>query len=692
VVVTVGNGAPTAVAKSVSTPFGTAVPVDALAGSSDPNGDTRTLLSTTTPANGTVSSSGGTITYTPNPGFSGVDQFDYTLSDGHGGTGTARITVTVANGVPVARTDTVTVSSNASTPIDVTANDADPNGDPLTVTIDTPPAHGTATVSGGRVIYTPNVGHHGPDTFHYTINDGRGGTAGASVNVTVLNMAPIARPDSIATDSATPVTIQVLDNDSDPNGDPISVSATTVPAHGTVVRKSDGTLVYTPAAGFVGIDTFTYTIVDSDGLSDTTTVTVTVHNAPPIAVDDTFPVEPGRSTSLDVLANDTDPNTGQTLTVTAVGKASKGTVKLVGGKVVYTPDAGATGTDTFTYTVSDEFGETDEATVTVTINRLPTAMPDTGATTSGTVVDIDVIGNDVDPEGGTLTLIKVGTPAHGTARIVDGKIRYTPKAGFTGTEKFSYTIRDAAGHTVTSTVTVTVKSAPARPAAPDKAVRGKPGTPLSITMPTTDKSGNKIKVKSIGTAGHGTARLKSDGTVTYTPDPGFRGTDTFSYDAVDAKGNLVHGTITVTVAGENRPPKATDDRYSVVSGKSIVIRPAADDKDPDSDRLTVVRVGRAAHGTAVVDADGRITYAPDDDFTGGKDTFTYTVSDGHGGTDTATVTVTVSAADNLATTGGNIASMVNTGVVILLIGGVLYTAGVHGMTAPGRHRPGRHRS
>jgi uncharacterized repeat protein (TIGR01451 family) len=691
VTVTVANAPPAAVAKSVTTPYATAVTVNALTGSSDPNGDPRTVQGTTAAANGSVVlGAGGAITYTPNTGFSGVDQFDYTLSDGNGGTATARITVTVANGVPIARTDTVTVTSNAPTPIDVLANDGDPNNDPLTITVDSPPAHGTATVSAGKVIYTPNTGYHGPDTFHYTVSDGRGGTAGATVGVTVLNVAPTARPDSVATDSATSVTIRVLDNDSDANGDPLSVSANSTPAHGTVVRKSDGTLVYTPAAGFIGIDTFTNTVVDSDGLSDTTTVTVTVHNAPPIAVDDQFPVEPDQATTLAVLANDIDPNTGQVLTVISVGTASKGTVRLVAGKVVYTPNPGATGTDTFTYVVSDEFGETDQATVTVTINRLPAARPDTATTTSGTAVDIDVLGNDTDPEGSTLTVVKAGTPAHGTARIVDGKIRYTPKAGFTGTDTFSYTIRDAAGHTVTSTVTVTVKAAAVRPAAPDKAVRAKPGVPLSITMPSTDKSGAKINIRSIGTPTHGTALLKSDGTVLYTPDPGFRGTDTFTYDAVDAKGNLVHGTVTVTVAGTNRPPKATDNHYSVVSGKSIVVRPTADDRDPDADRLTVVRVSRPPHGTAVAGADGQVTYAPDDDFTG-TDTFTYTVSDGHGGTDTATVTVTVNANDGLATTGGNIVSVVNTGVVLLLIGGVLYTAGTHSVAPPGRHRPGRHR-
>ncbi|MEU4687190.1 Ig-like domain-containing protein [Actinoplanes sp. NPDC023714] len=690
VVVTVANAPPVAVDKTATTAYGTPVTVDAVAGSSDPNGDPRSVLSTTAAGNGSVvRNADGTVTYTPNMRFSGVDQFDYTLADGRGGTATARITVTVANGVPVARDDTVTATSNAPVTIDVRANDTDPNDDPLTVTVDTPPAHGTARVVGGRVVYTPAAGYHGPDSFHYTVSDGRGGSAGATATITVLNVAPVARADSVATDSATAVTIPVLDNDTDPNGDALSVSATTAPAHGTVVRTAAGTLVYTPAPGFVGIDAFTYTVVDPAGLSDTTTVTVTVHNAPPIAVDDRFPVEPGRATTLPVLANDIDPNTGQTLTVVSVGRAGKGTVRLTGGTVVYTPEKGATGTDTFTYVITDDRGETDEATVTVVIDELPSASPDTASTTSGKAVDIDVTANDTDPEGGALTVVSAGKPAHGTARVVGGRVRYTPKTGFTGRDAFSYTVKDAAGHSVTSTVTVTVTPAPVLPAAPDKAVRGEPGKPLLITMPSTDRSGHQIKIKSIGTPENGTARLNSDGTVTYTPKAGFRGTDTFTYDAVDASGTVLHGTITVTVAGANRPPTATNDRYATSAGKPISIEPAADDSDPDADHLTLVRVGKAGHGTAVIDGNGHVTYAPDDGFTG-TDTFTYTVGDGHGGTATATVTVTVS--DHLARTGADISSVLNTGVAILLLGGVLYTATLHSATTPGRHRPGRHKA
>ncbi|WP_433827506.1 Ig-like domain-containing protein [Actinoplanes sp. CA-015351] len=611
VVVTVANAPPSAAAKSVSTPYRTAVTVDLVAGSSDPNGDTRSVLSTGAPGDGVVvRNANGTVTYTPNAGFSGTDHFDYTLSDGHGGTAVASVTVVVANGVPIARAEAVSVASGAPTPIDVLANDSDPNGDPLTITVDVPPSHGGVTVTAGKVVYTPVAGYHGPDTFHYTVSDGQGGTAGATVAVTVLDVAPIARPDSIATDAATPVLIRVLDNDSDANGDTLSVTATTTPAHGQVTVDADGTLTYTPASGFLGIDTFTYTVTDPDGLTDTTTVTVTVHNAPPIAVDDRFTVKPGRAATLAVLSNDVDPNTGQVLTVTSVGTAPKGTVKLAGGKIVYTPKKGATGTDTFTYVIADDHGATDTATVTVVIGVVAQPSPSPSATST----------------------------------------------------------------------------------APDKSVVAKPGTPLPITMPKTDKSGSKIKIKSLGTPQHGTVRLNSDGTVTYTPAPGFRGTDTFTYSAVNAKGVLVSGVITVRVAGADRPPTATDNRYSVVSGKSIVVRPTSDDTDPDDDFLSVVSVGRPEHGTAVVTADGGITYAPDDGRTTGLDTFTYTISDGHGGTATATVTIRVRSAGSLATTGGNISTMINTGVVILLIGGVLYTAGVHGTLPPGRHRPGRHRA
>ncbi|MBM2617302.1 tandem-95 repeat protein [Actinoplanes sp. LDG1-06] len=886
VTVTVANAAPTAADQSVHTATDTAVRIDALLGSNDPNGDTLTVTGWTNPTYGSVArNADGTLTYTPTTAYTGNDSFDFTVGDGHGGTDTKKISIVVTNGAPIARPDPVTVPSGTVATIAVLANDSDPNNDPLTVTIDVAPQHGTASVdASGKVTYTPAAGYAGGDSFHYTVADGRGGQDGATVTVGVINTAPDARDDATSTDTDTAVTITPLGNDSDANGDALRVTAITPPGRGTAVRNADGTVTYTPNAGWFGTDAFTYSTSDVHGLTATATITVTVRNAAPIAVDDRFVVRPGVTTKLDLLANDRDPNTGQKLSVATLGSPAKGTVTLnADGTVGYRPNALTGGTDTFDYVLTDDLGLTATATVTIVIDALPTAAADTATTKGGTAVDIAVLGNDTDPEGGALTLLSVGTPGHGTATIVDGKVRYTPATGFSGDDTFTYVVRDAAGNTVTGTVTVAVANAApvadddaaavlagkqvdvdvlandtdpntgqkltvttvgtpahgtativngkvrykaaadyagidtftytisdgqggtaqatvtvtvssgaavavpderttpyqqavtvpvlandldpdksltlssvttpdqgtavivggkvkytppagftgvakfsytavdgdgnhvtttvtitvgAPPVVPDKSLTAKPGVGVTITLPTVDEHGVPVTVKSIGKPRHGTARLNADGTVTYVAAKGFSGTDTFTYEAVDANGNPAEGTITIKVAGTNTKPVAKNDNVSVGAGDSVVIAPLKNDTDANGDKLTVVKIGKPKHGTAVLNQDGTVTYAPNQSYAGGTDSFTYTISDGHGGSATAIVTVTVDPAatdvgagnGKLAKTGADIISVVVAGGIAVLVGGFLLMAGgdrlrlaALGLHGPGRHRPGRHR-
>lgn len=188
------------------------------------------------------------------------------------------------NGVPVAQNDAVTVDFNSTANlIDVLANDSDPDNDALTITAVGTPAHGVATIAAGVVSYTPQAGYSGVDSFTYTISDGNGGTATATVNVTVnteaeSNLAPIAVNDDGGVLKGYQADINVLANDSDPDGDPLTVVsvAHTGPGLATLEINPDGTVRYTSIHGFAGTDTFTYTISDGRGGTATATVTVLV--------------------------------------------------------------------------------------------------------------------------------------------------------------------------------------------------------------------------------------------------------------------------------------------------------------------------------------------------------------------------------------------------------------------------------
>ena len=148
----------------------------------------------------------------------------------------------------------------------------------------------------------------------------------------------------------------VLENDSDPEGDTLTISANTAPQNGSLTLNADGSFVYTPNLGFSGADAFTYTITDGNGNEDTATVQFTVstaENNPPVAIDDSATTSFETSVNGNVLANDSDPD-GDAITVVSNTDASNGTVVVnADGSYVYTPDAGFSGADSFEYTISD---------------------------------------------------------------------------------------------------------------------------------------------------------------------------------------------------------------------------------------------------------------------------------------------------------------------------------------------------
>jgi len=298
-----------------------------------------------------------------------------------------------------ANDDEDTTREDVPVVIDVLANDT---GDNLSVTNFTQPTDGTTASGGFTVTYTPDPGFTGVDTFFYEVTDGDGATDSATVTVTVTaNEPPDAVDDSAETTTDTPVDIDVTGNDSDPEGDPISVTDVGTPANGLAALTGPGLIAYTPDTSFNGVDEFTYELSDSYGDTDVATVVVTVSPpAPPDAVDDSATTKEETLVIVEVLDNDS----GSGISVTLVSDPPDGTANSGGFTVTYTPDPGFTGEDTFSYEITDSIGQTDSATVTVTVNAnvapVVDAGPDDGAVV-GEVFRFD--SGFVDVDGGTHT-------------------------------------------------------------------------------------------------------------------------------------------------------------------------------------------------------------------------------------------------------------------------------------------------
>ncbi len=359
-----------------------------------------------------------------------------------------------ANNPPTAVNDTAATEEDVAVNINVLANDSDSDGtlDTTTLAVVSAPANGTAVVNGSQITYTPAANYSGSDSFTYRICDNDGDCDTAMVTITIdPNDPPVAVDDITSTNSITlPVTIAVLNNDNDPENDPLSVVSLGAPSSGTATINLDNTVTYTPTAA--GVYTFTYTIEDPDGLTDSALVTVTVM-APPVAVNDTANTAEDVPVVIDVLANDTDPN-NDPLTVTFASAPANGTaaINIPGYTVTYTPGPNYNGSDTFTYIVSDGTF-TDTATVNVTIfpvNDAPVAVDDTYTTPVSSTLTISdtalgLLNNDFDVDGDSLvvnvTSVTVLTPALGTIVVnPDGTFDFTPAAS--GDFIFTYRARE----------------------------------------------------------------------------------------------------------------------------------------------------------------------------------------------------------------------------------------------------------
>ena len=282
----------------------------------------------------------------------------------------------------------------------------------------------------------------------------------------------------------------------------------------------------------------------------------TFANQQPELADDSFNVQQDSSDNLlDVLANDSDPD-GDSLSLVEVGTPGNGTASLSGNSVLYTPAPGFVGIDSFTYTAEDGFGGRLTATVSVKVQPLngpPQASDDSTQAVAGQATQIDVLANDSDPDGDTLTLVEVSQPANGNAAIAGGGVSYTSAADFTGTDSFTYTVEDTAGSQATATVTVEVRDPGEPPQAMDDSamvMRGQSVT-IDVLANDIDPDGQPLTVARIEQPPDpGTATINADGTITYQTQSVFMGNVTFVYVAADPNGNEDSATVTVMVGGD----------------------------------------------------------------------------------------------------------------------------------------------
>ncbi|MDT0602496.1 Ig-like domain-containing protein [Thalassotalea castellviae] len=646
----------------------------------DPEGGELTVeLAATPPTQGELElNASGEFTYTPRENFFGNDSFRYIISDEQGLEGEALVTLTVnsVNDLPVALNDVYTLSANNNIAVSspgILSNDSDIDGDTLVVepTPITAPEFGSLNLNdNGSFTYVANSNFDLSDSFEYQISDGQGGTHSATV--TILSSAefaaPIANNDSYQTNEDITLVVNttingILGNDQEPNGFEFQLDDTliTEPQHGQLNLSLDGTFTYIPESNYVGVDQFQYQITSTTGKTAQATVSINILSQPdaPLANDDNYQLEEDQILFVDaeqgLLINDSDPDGGSiAVDPVVVNLPSQGVVVLHDdGSFEYTPVANFNGVDSFTYQIMNESQLTSQAQVTLTVsakNDAPLALDDFASTDQGVSVTIDVLANDVDLDGGQLT-IESATVDTGTVSIVDKKLVYQPEENYSGVANITYTIAEPDGLTATANVIVAVNTTIEinnDPIAVNDSFSLNEDTVFdgqSVLANDSDEDNDVLTVQTtpVNDVSHGALTLFSDGSFVYTPASNFNGDDSFTYSISDGQGGFDQASVSLVINAINDLPNAVDDTLSVFENSAIEgINVLLNDSDVDNDTLTLATtpVSDVANGTLNLNSNGDISYSPRPTFNG-ADSFIYEVNDGQGGTAKAGVNINI---------------------------------------------------
>ena len=687
-----------------------------LANDTDPNGDELTIVAVEGGEDLSAAIGDDGIAYEPPLDWSGTVALTYEACDPGGLCDRADATVEIAPApdAPEAgddRFDAVENEPGTIATATLLANDTDRDGEALTVARVGPSTNVTATVDGDVVRYTLDPDFVGPATIRYSACDPTDRCAIATITLDVAaapNVAPVANGDGGAgyttAEDTILITPDVTRNDTDADSAVLngSTRVASPPSSGTATANGDGTFTYVPDDDVSGSDLFTYTITDDEGaesVAASVRITITPVNDAPTAIDDSgdgFATEEDTAfRTASVTINDTDVDDPiDPTTLAVVTPPSNGTVTSNGdGTLDYTPDADATGLDTFAYTISDASGATSApAEVTITIgasNDAPVAVDDGGAgfatLEDTTFTTGSVIANDIDVDGSVeaTSVTIVDAPTHGSVSSnADGTFDYIPDADYVGTDSWTYRVSDDGGlDSEPATVTVTVAAVNDPPSftpggdhvvLEDAGAQTIAGWASSITSGPADEV---TQIVSFGVTNNNAAlfttppSIDAAGTLTYTPAADASGSAQVTVSLADDGGTADGGddtspstTFTITVTPVNDEPTfmvgadrahGEDAGPQTASGWATAIGAGAADEVGQILTFDVTNDNNALFDVQpAINATGELTYTPVDDVSGVATVSVALTDDGgtaNGGVDTSatqTFTITVSSVND----------------------------------------------
>ena len=543
ITITSVNDAPIADDQDVSTAEDTAKEI--VITGSDVDGNPLTYSIVTQPIQGTLSGSVPNVTYTPEANYNGSDSFTFKVNDGFidSNIATVTVTVTAVNDTPVAVPQSKIIVEDTATEITLTGTDVD--GDELTFAVEDAPVYGSLSGTAPNLTYTPGLNYNGPDSFTFKVFDGSSYSEEATISITVMavNDAPVADAQSVSLTEDSSVAIVLTGSDIE--GSSLSFTIQTQPTHGSL-SGSGANQTYTPIANYNGDDSFTFVVNDGQTNSVPATVSITVIavNDAPIALAQTLSVDEDETLNVVLTGSDVD---GDGLTFTLVSGPSHGSLSGSIPNLLYTPITNYHGSDAFTFNVSDGVLVSGTTVISITVrpvNDLPLAEGQAVQTNENTPVNITLVGTDID--GDTLTYSIDVAPLHGKLTGTLPNLVYTPDDYYSGVDVFSFYVNDGYGNSNSAEVTILILDINYLPIVYNQTVSTSENSPLAIILAGMDPDGDPLNFFTKSTPAHGVLSGTSPNLV-YTPNPGYTGSDSFTFAASDQEGESNEGVISIQI-------------------------------------------------------------------------------------------------------------------------------------------------
>ncbi len=511
------------------------------------------------------------LTYTPDFNFVASDTFTFTASD-PGGLTSAAATINIAvadtNRPPVAQHVAV-LELDEDTTVGVALAATDPDGDPVTYAV-VQPSHGSLTGTAPDLVYQPYEDFFGDDSFSYHANDAREDSNEVTVAVHVRPVPDAPQTADVAVNTFANTAVEFAVGATDGDGDPLTLTMSTAPAHGVLSPTFPLSLTpstpavsvtYTPSANYAGPDEVSFTLGDGTTAPVTCTVTVIVANRAPTATNQAVTIVEDTPTAI-VLAG-TDPD-GQPLAYTVVDQPQHGHLEGTAPNLTYVPDENFDQTDGFVFRVNDGYAESELAAVSITIdprNDAPELSDATVTTHPNAAVEFTL--SPMDAEGDALTVTVLASPAHGTILPAGPyaltpsapsiTVTYTPEANYAGSDSVAFSVDDGTMPPVSATVTVAIDNR--APVVADATVSAVEDVSVGILLSGTDPDSQPLTFAIVSNPAHGVLSGTAP-VLTYTPAADFYGEDSFAFKVSDGVTDSNTGTITIAVASVLDPPIA----------------------------------------------------------------------------------------------------------------------------------------